>query len=121
MTFAAFTIDVDRDVNLPLPGKMEASSMEREGGARPRFTSSRRGLELLVDLLGEWGIRGTFFIEARTAKEVAKDLDLSDLVKGHEVGCHGFEHEDLTGDCQICRERGAGAVCISSPHRITVN
>jgi peptidoglycan/xylan/chitin deacetylase (PgdA/CDA1 family) len=98
MSLATFTVDVDRDVNLPVPGRIVASSMTSEAPDRPRFASAGRGLELLVELLDELEIRGTFFLEARTAIEISKEIDIAELLEGHEVGCHGYDHEDLTGE-----------------------
>ena len=97
MTFIAFTVDVDRDVNMPLQGKVGGVSRPIEGNDSPRYSSSARGLEIVVDLLDEMGIKGTFFLEARTASEISREMPLKDLLENHEIACHGFEHEDLTG------------------------
>lgn len=98
MRHAAFTIDVDRDVNQASPGQTCALSKEGEGLGRPRFDSSARGLEVIVDALNDLDIAGTFFFEARTAMEIADRTDLVSLMRGHEVACHSFDHEDLTGE-----------------------
>jgi peptidoglycan-N-acetylglucosamine deacetylase len=98
MWYASFTVDVDRDVNLPQWGRASGISRERAGSSSPRFDSCARGLEIIVDLLDEMGIRGTFFLEARAAQVMARSLDLADLLKQHEIASHGFEHEDLTGE-----------------------
>jgi peptidoglycan/xylan/chitin deacetylase (PgdA/CDA1 family) len=97
MTYVAFTVDVDRDANMPTHGKVGGISRPIEGDRTPRFSSSALGLELLVDLLDEMGVKGTFFLEARTASEISKEMSIKDLLAKHEIGCHGFEHEDLTG------------------------
>jgi len=65
---------------------------------QPRFESSIRGLRIIVDVLNELDVRGTFFFEGRTALEISKKTDLSSMMKGHEVACHGFDHEDMTGE-----------------------
>lgn len=96
MRRAAFTVDVDRDVNVPMPGRTAAGSSPRDGDASPRFSSSALGLALLVELLDNLDIKGTFFLEAETAQHIAMDLDLRDLLRGHEVASHGLSHEDLT-------------------------
>jgi peptidoglycan/xylan/chitin deacetylase (PgdA/CDA1 family) len=64
------------------------------------------GLERLVELLGDLGIRGTFFWEGRAAEVLATDLDLADMMRGHEVAAHGYEHEDLTGESTGVRPSG---------------
>lgn len=87
-----FTVDLDRDVNLPLEGRVAAGSIDRGEGTSPRFSSAQRGLDLLLDLFDEVGVRATFFTEGRTAEV----LDCSGL-SGHCIGLHGYDHEDLTG------------------------
>lgn len=98
MRLAAFTVDVDRDVNIPMEGRKEAISRAVNGETGPRFSSSRRGLELLVEALNRSGIRATFFLEAETAQRISETVDLGSLLRGHEVASHGWCHEDLTGE-----------------------
>ncbi|MEM0448841.1 MAG: polysaccharide deacetylase family protein [Methanomassiliicoccales archaeon] len=99
MRVAAFTLDVDRDVNLPAPGKKEACSKcpERDR-LEARFSSSAKGLCLAVDLLSELGIRATFFLEGETLIHLAREMDVRKLLSRHEVACHGVCHEDITGE-----------------------
>ena len=85
------TIDLDRDVNIQIPGAAAAGSIDRGGGMGPRFSSSEKGLGLLAELFDEMGIKATFFAEASTLRRV----DAAALY-GHEVGIHGAEHEDIT-------------------------
>ena len=125
-----FTVDADRDVNIPIPGSVAAGSIDRGSGTGPRFSSSERGMSVLVDLLDDIGVRGTFFLEGRTA-EMA---DCS-VLSGHCIGLHGYDHEDLTGaqtgivpDAEEVLRRGYGAVsdavsrptCFRAPY-MTVN
>lgn len=93
--YAAFTVDVDRDVNEPRAGTVESQC---RGGTGPRYSSTREGLELLVSMLDDLGIKGTFFWEGRAAEVLSERMDLGELMRGHEVAAHGYEHEDLTGD-----------------------
>jgi peptidoglycan/xylan/chitin deacetylase (PgdA/CDA1 family) len=88
-----FTVDLDRDANLAVQGSVAAGSMDRGDGTAPRFSSAERGLSVLLDILDELGMRGTFFIEGRTAETI----DCSCL-QGHCIGLHGYDHEDLTGE-----------------------
>ncbi|MFP4169745.1 MAG: polysaccharide deacetylase family protein [Methanomassiliicoccales archaeon] len=97
MPFATITVDVDRDVSLPAKGTLHAVSKEKEGDTSPRFQSSLRGLEIVVSLLNDLDIKGTFFMEAKAASVIGEETDLADLLEGHEIASHGFEHEDLTG------------------------
>ncbi|MCL2031784.1 MAG: polysaccharide deacetylase family protein [Methanomassiliicoccaceae archaeon] len=84
------TVDLDRDVNIRIPGSRAAGSIDRGIGAGPRFSSSDKGLSLLADLFDEIAIKATFFAEAATLRRVD-----AGLLSGHEVGIHGVEHEDL--------------------------
>ncbi|QLH74607.1 MAG: polysaccharide deacetylase family protein [Methanomassiliicoccales archaeon] len=97
MRRCSITVDVDRDVNQAVAGKVCAISMEKDGSTEPRFSSSAKGLEVIVDVLNGLDVQGTFFFEARTAIEISKVIDLPSLMRGHEVACHGYDHEDLTG------------------------
>ena len=87
-----FTVDADRDANIPIPGSVAAGSIDRGSGTSPRFSSSERGMAVLADLLDDIGIRGTFFVEGRTAEVT----DCS-VLSGHCIGLHGYDHEDLLG------------------------
>ncbi len=86
-----FTADIDRDVNVQIPGETAAGSLDRGSGTAPRFSSSERGLGSLLEVLDSVGIRGTLFYEGRTAEEI----DCS-MASGHCTGIHGYDHEDLT-------------------------
>ena len=73
----AFTVDVEPDI--------------------PHRVDTYLGLEYvdgLLNLLAEIGIHGTFFVTgdvARSHPDVIKRVKAA----GHEVGCHGLEHEPL--------------------------
>ncbi len=88
-----FTVDLDRDVNIPVPGQAAAGSLDRGSGTAPRFSSADRGLDVLLDVLDDVGMKATFFVEGRTAEAV----DCSRL-SGHRIGFHGYDHEDLSGE-----------------------
>jgi peptidoglycan/xylan/chitin deacetylase (PgdA/CDA1 family) len=97
MRCAAMTVDVDRDVNLAEKGTIGGVSRERDGSDSPRFRSAAKGLRMIVSILKDLGIHGTFFIEAETAREISKTTDLRSLLRSHEIAAHGIVHEDLTG------------------------
>lgn len=88
-----FTVDLDRDVNIPVPGQRGAGSIDRGRGTAPRFASSERGLVLMSELLDGLSLKATFFAEGRTLLE---SKDSAGCLCGHEVGCHGWDHEDFT-------------------------
>lgn len=87
-----FTVDADRDANIPVPGQAAAGSIDRGSGTAPRFSSSERGMSVLAELLDGIGVRGTFFVEGRTA-----EMTECSVLSGHCIGLHGYDHEDLTG------------------------
>ena len=87
-----FTVDADRDANIPIPGSVAAGSIDRGSGTAPRFSSSERGMAVLADLLDDMGVRGTFFVEGRTA-----EMTDCSVLSGHCIGLHGYDHEDLLG------------------------
>lgn len=88
-------MDVDRDVNEPREGAVEAAC---RGSPVPRYSSTMEGLEIILDMLDGLGIKGTFFMEGEAAEVLSADLDLRNLLSGHEVAAHGYAHEDLTGE-----------------------
>jgi len=103
------TVDLDRDVNIRIPGGTAAGSIDRGGGNSPRFTSAQAGLDVLLDILKETGVRATFFAEGR-AIETISVRGLS----GHEVGVHGYDHEDMTSlsehEVRECMDKAVRAV-----------
>lgn len=61
----------------------------------PPFASSTRGMEeglpLVMDLLEDSGIKGTFLFTGRMAEKFPELARRA--AKKHELGCHGLEHE----------------------------
>jgi peptidoglycan-N-acetylglucosamine deacetylase len=99
MRVATFTVDVDRDVNLPANGKKQALSKCHSGNREEiRFDSSIRGLSHLCDVLEKARIRATFFFEGDALLHISKNMDIRQLLSKHEVACHGVCHEDITGE-----------------------
>ena len=94
MRTLCFTVDLDRDVNEPVIGSVCAASRDRGQGNSPRFSSSGKGTERLVELFDDLGIKATFFAEARTLHRSGA----FNYVKGHEVALHGMDHEDFSGE-----------------------
>ncbi len=89
MTYLVFSVDVDRDAAWPQNGSTAAGTRHR---AAPSFDASRKGFFALLELVNELEIPTTFFFEAATALEL-EPVSLT----GHEVACHGLDHEDFTG------------------------
>jgi len=100
MRTACFTVDLDRDVNFPPEAGGKALSLDRGSGTAPRFSSSRKGAEILADLFDETGIKGTFFAESTALRET----DAFRYIGGNEIALHGLDHEDMT-QADICETR----------------
>lgn len=97
MRAVAFTVDVDRDVNLACKGDVCSISKALNGDTSPRFCSSRAGLDDILEVFRENGVPGTFFWEGRSAEVMSRKEDISGLMEGHEVAVHGYDHEDFPG------------------------
>jgi len=86
--------DVDGDANRAVPGRIESAS---PGYDEARYDACLEGFQILLDLLGESGIRSTLFLEGRVCRRLADSGIRSDALAGHEIACHGYAHEDFTG------------------------
>jgi peptidoglycan-N-acetylglucosamine deacetylase len=108
MRYAVFTVDVDRDVNVAEQGRYDAASTVRgQETSSFRTESSARGLSMIAGLLGDLNIKATFFLEGDTLRAIARKADVRTVLSGHEVGCHGVCHEDITGE--------STGICLTGP------
>jgi peptidoglycan/xylan/chitin deacetylase (PgdA/CDA1 family) len=78
----------------------EAADLERglwpEGKPLGRHFSMKRMLPRILDMLGEFGLRATFFVEGLNAELYPEALiEVAD--SGHEIGYHGWRHEYWPG------------------------
>ncbi len=81
----AFTVDVeDWYHGIPI-------AESRRTGAERRL---ERGLLPLLELLGQRNVRGTFYLLGPVARE-HPDLCREIVLRGHEIGCHGWSHDLL--------------------------
>ena len=87
----ALAVDVDPDYTVEGGG-----CRKTKGKKRLSFVHTRNGLKWLLRFLDDERIPATFFFEARTAKKLSSDFDFRAIARKHEIGCHGYEHEDLT-------------------------
>jgi len=53
-----------------------------------------RGLDRLLDVLERYGIQATFFVPGKVAELYSDDMKKI-LEKGHEIGVHGYAHENF--------------------------
>ncbi|MFH1056972.1 MAG: polysaccharide deacetylase family protein [Candidatus Micrarchaeota archaeon] len=95
MVRIAFSVDTERDSSHAIPGNpFQATTFGLE---KPTFTATEKGLGDLLEILEEADVPSTFFFEAKTALVLNKKRNLKKQFKGHEIGFHGFNHEDFTG------------------------
>jgi peptidoglycan/xylan/chitin deacetylase (PgdA/CDA1 family) len=88
MATVCLTFDVDAEAGL---GAQLETSRHRLGTLTEHEFSVRRGLPRIVDLLGEHGMRGTFYVPGATAQRHPEAIGA--LVQaGHEVAHHGHHH-----------------------------
>jgi peptidoglycan-N-acetylglucosamine deacetylase len=78
----------------------DAISAEVRRGEGPMAISRgefgvRVGLPRILELLAREGIPATFFVPGHTLATFPESV-ASIIAAGHEVGCHGWAHEDLT-------------------------
>ena len=79
----AFTVDVeDWYQGIPISTQISAQS-------EPRLEKS---CHLLLDIMAEYDVRGTFFILGPVAQHYP-DLIRRIADEGHELGCHGWSHD----------------------------
>lgn len=89
---AMFSFDLDGDTtwengNRDLPNGSQYIKSLSVGRYGPR-----RGVDMILDLLDRYGVKGTFYIPGLTAErypEVVKKIHGA----GHEIGHHGYAHE----------------------------
>ncbi len=97
--FAVMSVDLDRDYPIPKHGQIEAvSKVMADTPENPSCTATFAGLEFLLDLFDDYGIKAIFFIEASLLNKLAENKELLDRVKKHDIGNHGLSHEDFTGE-----------------------
>src|SRR3989344_1694342 len=95
MTTVVFSIDTERDSSHHVEGNpFEATAL---GESKAGFSATEDGLKDFLSLLKELEVPATFFFEAQTALELKDKMDLRKSFASHEIGFHGFHHEDFTG------------------------
>ncbi len=88
MGVVSLTFDVDAEAGL---GPDLAGSRQRLSTLSEHEFSVRRGLPRIVDLLGEHGMRATFYVPGATAQRWPEAIRAL-VDAGHEVAHHGHDH-----------------------------
>jgi peptidoglycan/xylan/chitin deacetylase (PgdA/CDA1 family) len=81
-----------RTVVLTFDNLGEAADLERGGRVRGDHPSVTTVLPRLLDSLDALGLRATFFVEAINT-ELYPDAVRDIAGRGHEIGCHSWQHE----------------------------
>jgi peptidoglycan/xylan/chitin deacetylase (PgdA/CDA1 family) len=92
------TFDLDRDYPIERIGLFEAKSGIKSNTNELKIDAALKGTKVVLDLLDEFNIKATFFIEGVVIEEIQKiDKIICDRLKKHDIGSHSYAHEDLTG------------------------
>ena len=69
--------------------------IEKDLGYHDSYLGIDEGLPLVLDILNQNRLRATFFVSGETAHYLNQKGALREIVmRGHEVGSHGFRHTD---------------------------
>jgi peptidoglycan/xylan/chitin deacetylase (PgdA/CDA1 family) len=88
MATVCLTFDVDAEAGI---GAALETSRHRLSTLTEHEFSVRRGLPRILELLGEHGLRGTFYVPGATAERHPKAIRAI-VDGGHEIGHHGHHH-----------------------------
>jgi peptidoglycan/xylan/chitin deacetylase (PgdA/CDA1 family) len=91
---AAVVFSADVDVESPFQWANRGKPVATLGELEQRRFGPRRGLVRLVDLLAEFGVKGSFFVPG-AVMEAYPWIVPGLLAEGHEVGLHGVFHEAM--------------------------
>jgi peptidoglycan/xylan/chitin deacetylase (PgdA/CDA1 family) len=84
-----FDVDADSAVRGPYSGRPDEPVARSKGQFGPKV-----GLPRILDLLDKYSIKSTFFVPGWTAETYPENV--KEIVhRGHEVGVHGYKHENL--------------------------
>jgi peptidoglycan/xylan/chitin deacetylase (PgdA/CDA1 family) len=84
-----FDVDADSSVRGPYSGRPDEPVARSKGQFGPKV-----GLPRILNLLDKYAIKTTFFLPGWTAKTYPESV--KEIVRrGHEVGVHGYKHENL--------------------------
>ena len=73
---------------------VDASGVKQSGANGMKY-----GLPRLLDVLDSYGVKATFFVPGDIVNRYPEDV--KEVVRrGHEIGCHGYKHENLVFLCQ---------------------
>ncbi len=88
----AFVFSVDVDIEGPMLWRMRGKDVKGFGELEQRRYGERVGLQRLLELQDDFGIKASYYIPAYEAETYPWILPTL-IEKGHEVGLHGYHHE----------------------------
>lgn len=84
-----FDVDADSSVRGPYSGRPDEPVARSKGQFGPKV-----GLPRILNLLDKYAIKSTFFVPGWTAETYPESV--REIVRrGHEIGVHGYKHENL--------------------------
>ncbi len=89
-----FALTIDVDAETPMLWRLRGKGTGTAGEREYRRFGLRQGVERLLGLLGALEMRASFFVPAYVA-ENNPELVPTIAGLGHEVGLHGYIHEDV--------------------------
>ena len=84
-----FDVDADSSVRGPYSGRPHEPVARSKGQFGPKV-----GISRILDLLDRYSIKSTFFVPGWTAENYPENVR-EVTRRGHEVGVHGYRHENL--------------------------
>jgi peptidoglycan-N-acetylglucosamine deacetylase len=84
-----FDVDADSSVRGPFSGCPDEPVARSKGQFGPAV-----GLPRILDLLEKYSIQSTFFVPGWTAETYPENIK-EIIRRGHEIGVHGYKHENL--------------------------
>lgn len=90
----AVVISLDLDAEAPFLWISRGQAIHHLGEIEQRRYGPRQGVARVVELLREYGIRGSFYVPGVVAQTYPELLPFL-LADGHEIGHHGYYHERI--------------------------
>jgi peptidoglycan/xylan/chitin deacetylase (PgdA/CDA1 family) len=90
-TAVSITVDVDAEL---IWLDMDPGNVDRPKTLSMGQYGPKRGIPRILDVLDRFSVRATFFVPGRTAELYAQEIG-EVAARGHEIGCHGHEHENF--------------------------
>lgn len=111
------TFDVDAELAAYGFGRRPLSGPQQAVWASAGQFGIARGLARILEILADSGVRATFMVPGAVA-ELHRAAIRKVVASGHELGCHGYRHEDLQSIGAAGRERALHERCVQVLRRL---